>query len=132
MVEQQVDEALMKADRWSKVIALFFAMGTYGLAILLTSNNTFNASVAAFAGIGVRLYIPYHASVSGYGGEQVPSQAHSATGNYHHGAVGAGLVVGSFLALGIMIVEPTYWTALIGGVAGGIVSFLVLRSTLPS
>jgi hypothetical protein len=132
MAEQQVSEALMKADRWSKIAALFFAMGTFALATLLTDDVQFNASVAAFAGIGVRLYIPYHASISGYGGEKMPSQAHPATGNYHHGAVGGGLVVGSFVALAIMAVEPTFMTALVGGVTIGVASFLFLQDKLPS
>lgn len=131
MAEQQVDEALLKADRWSKIVALFFAMGMYGFATLFTNNATLNAAIAAFAAIGVRISIPYFASISGYGLDQAPSQSHAGTGNYHHGAVGGGLIVGSFLALAIMAVE-TPAVAFAAGAAGGVVSVLLLREVLPS
>lgn len=131
MAEQQVSEALMKADRWSKLIALFFAMGMYGFATLFTNNPTLNAAIAALAAIGVRISIPYFVSISGYGLDHVPSQSHPEAGNYHHGAVGSGLVVGSFVALAIMTAEPPY-IAFSGGIAGTVVSVLVLRSVLPT
>jgi len=131
MSEQQVDETLMKADRWSRFIALFFAMGMYGLATLVANNATLNAAIAAFAAIGVRISIPYFASISGYGLNRTPSQSHANTGNYHHGAIGGGLIVGSFLALAIMTVE-TPAIAFAGGAAGGIMSTLLLREVLPS
>ncbi|QSG12618.1 hypothetical protein HSBGL_2211 [Halapricum desulfuricans] len=131
MSNQQVEDALIKVDRWSKIIALFFAMGMFGLATLLADNATLNAAIAAFAAIGVRISIPYFASISGYGLDQAPSQSYADTGNYHHGAVGGGLIVGSFLALAIMTVE-TPAVAFAGGAAGGVVSMLLLREGLPS
>jgi len=130
MADAQVDDSLKRADKWSKIIALFFAMGVFGGATLLTDNVNFNAAVAAFAAIGVRLYIPYHASISA--DASVPSQAMADTGNYHHGAVGGGLVVGSFAALAAMAIEPGFWLALGVGVGAGVLSFLVLRTALPS
>jgi len=130
MADAQVDDSLQRADKWSKIVALFFAMGVFGGATLLTDNVNFNAAVAAFAAIGVRLYIPYHASISA--DASVPSQAMEATGNYHHGAVGGGLVVGSFAALAAMAIEPGFWLALGVGVGAGVLSFLVLRTALPS
>lgn len=132
MAEQQVDERLMKADRWSKVIALFFAMGMYGLGMMLTENITFNAAVAAFAAVGVRISIPYYVGVSEAGLNQVPSQAHPDAGKYHHGAVGGALILGSFVALAAMSVEPSTYPAFGSGIATGIVSFLLLRVVLPS
>lgn len=130
MADAQVDESLQRADKWSKIIALFFAMAVFGLATLLTDNVNFNAAIAAFSAIGVRIYIPYHASLSS--GTGVPSQAIEATGNYHHGAAGGALVVGSFAALAAMVIEPGFLLALGVGVGTGVLSFLVLRTALPS
>lgn len=130
MADQQVSDSLQRVDRLSKIAALFFAMGVFGAATLLTENVQFNASVAAFCGVGARIYIPYHASVSST--ETTTSQALPDTGNYHHGAVGGGLVAGSLVALVAMTVDPSFSLALGIGVAAGILSFLVLRTTLPS
>lgn len=129
MAEQQVDEKLQRADRFSKYAALFGTLALFGVATQLTDNATFNASIAAFAGVGVRLYIPYHASISA---GALPSQAHPMTGDYHHGAVGGGLVVGSIAALGVMVVEPNIWIALGAGLGVSVLSYLVLRTALPS
>jgi hypothetical protein len=130
MADEQVDESLQRADKWSKTIALFAAMGVFGGATLLTDNVNFNAAVAAFAAIGVRLYIPYHASISADADN--PSQAMEATGNYHHGAVGGALVIGSLAALAAMAVEPGFWLALGAGTGSGLLSYLVFRTALPS
>lgn len=130
MADAQVDESLQRADKWSKIIALFFAMGVFGGASFLTDNVNFNAAIAAFSAIGVRIYIPYHASLASDAG--VPSQAFEATGNYHHGAAGGALVVGSFAALAAMVIEPGFLLALGVGVGTGVLSFLVLRTALPS
>lgn len=132
MAEEQVDTELVRIDRWSKILALFVAMGLFALGSLFTSNVQFNASVAAVGGIGIRLYVPYHASRSGYGPDSVPSQAHSETGNYNHGAVGGGLVVGSLAAIGGMTVTSSYYAALAVGLGAAVVTYLSLRAVLPS
>lgn len=129
MSDEEVDPALQRADRWSKIIALGFAIGLFAVATVLTDNVQFNASVSAMGAVGVRIYIPYHASIAGDG--TAPSQAHPDTGNYHHGAVGAGLVAGSLAAIGVMAVEPRYYSALGVGVVTCVVSYLMLRSVLP-
>ncbi|WP_135663177.1 hypothetical protein [Halorhabdus rudnickae] len=131
MADQSVDEALQKADRWSKVIALGVAIAGYVVASQVTANPQFNATIAAFGGIGVRIYVPYHVSVFGSISEKVPSQAHSETGNYHHGAVGAGLIVGSTSALVVMAVLTEYYAALVAGVVIATGTFLALRAYLP-
>lgn len=144
MSNQQVEDALLKADRWSKVIALFFAMGMFGLAILLIEDIQVSAVVAAFSAVGIRIYVPYHVSVFGEDSDGISSQSYELTGNYHHGAVGAALVVASFAALAFLAVEPTVdgasagiaastvYSALGIGIAVGAVVFVVLRNVLPS
>ncbi|MFW6018154.1 MAG: hypothetical protein ACOCPX_04980 [Halapricum sp.] len=144
MSNQQVEKALVKADRWSKVIALFFAMGLFGLSILLLGDLQVSAVIAAFGAVGVRIYVPYHVSVFGEDSDGISSQSYEMTGNYHHGAVGLGLVVASFAGLAFLAVEPTVdaagtgiaagavYSALGLGIAVGALVFVVLRSVLPS
>ncbi len=132
MSNQQVEDSLLKADRWSKAIALFFAMGVFGLATLLTDNVQVNAAIAAFSGVGIRIYVPYHVSVWGEGGDGISSQSYELTGNYHHGAAGIALVAGSLAALAVIVIEPTVYGALGVGLFIGVLTFLGLRSVLPS
>lgn len=132
MAQERVDEELVRIDRLSKLVALFFAIGLFVLASLFTDHVQFNASVAAVGAIGIRLYIPYHASLSGYGPDTVPSEAHPETGNYNHGAVGAGLVVGSFAAIGGMVVGSNYFAGLASGVGVALLTYLVFDRALPS
>lgn len=132
MVERRVDESVIRADRWSKVIALFCAVGTFLLASSLTDDAQFSMIVAAFAGIGVRIYVPYHASVTSSDPEQQPIQAYEGTGNYHQGAVGAGVVVAAFVATVVMVVRPDATLATLAGAGTAVVSFVVLRAALPS
>lgn len=130
MADEQVDESLRRADRLSKVFALFCALGVFVGASLVIENATINAAAAAFVGVGVRIYVPYHASIAT--DEGVPSQAFADTGNYHHGAVGGGLILGAFAALAAMVVEPSVYLALGVGVGTGVLSYLALRTALPS
>jgi hypothetical protein len=132
MAEQQVDESVVKADRWSRIIALLFAAGLFLVAAQLTADPQFNMIVAAFAGVGVRIYIPYHASIRVADPDHKPIQAYEGTGNYHQGATGGALVVASLFALGVMILEPNSMQALAAGGGAGVVSFLLLNQILPS
>jgi hypothetical protein len=130
MSDEQVDESMVRADRLSKVIALFVAIGLFLLGGQLIEDPQFNMITAAFIGIGVRLYVPYHASIT-VARRDEPIQEYAGTGNYHHGAVGAGLVVLSLVAVLAMTIDPAFWQALGVGAAAGLVSVLVLRGILP-
>jgi hypothetical protein len=130
MSDEGPDESMVRADRWSRVIALFAAIGLFLLSGQLIEDLQFGMITAAFIGIGVRFYIPYHASIT-VARRDEPIQEYEGTGNYHHGAVGAGLVVFSLVALLVMSISPGFWQALGVGVAAGLVAFLVLRSVLP-
>lgn len=132
MPEQQVDESVIRADRWSKVLALFFAAGVYLAASQLTGDIQFSMIVAAFAGIGLRIYIPYHASITVSDPDHEPIQAYEGTGNYHQGAVGAAVTLASLLALVVMLIEPNSTPALAAGGGAGVVLFLLLKRFLPS
>jgi putative flippase GtrA len=132
MVEQQVDESVLRADRRSKIIALLFAAGLFLTASWLTADPQFNMIVAAFAGIGLRIYIPYHASIRVSDPDHEPIQAYEGTGNYHQGAAGGALVVASLVALVAMVVELSSMPALAAGGAVGVITFLLLRKILPS
>ena len=132
MAEQQIDESVIRADRWSKIVALFLAIGTFLVAEQLTAETQFNMIVAAFAGIGIRIYIPYHASISVSGPHQKPIQDYENTGNYHQGAVGAAVLIASVSALAVMVIDPNSGQAYLAGGGVGLISFAVLRYLLPS
>ncbi|EMA35324.1 hypothetical protein [Halobiforma nitratireducens] len=132
MAEQQIDESVLKADKWSRIVALFLAIGTFLLAEQLTGEVQFNMIVAAFAGIGVRLYIPYHASIRVTDPEDGSIQDYEGTGNYHQGAVGAAVVIASAMALAVMVSKPNSTQAYLAGGGVGLVSFVLLRYVLPS
>lgn len=130
MSDEQVDKSMVRADRWSRVIALLAAIGLFLLSGQLIEDLQFSMVTAAFVGIGVRFYIPYHASIT-VARRDDPIHEYKGTGNYHHGAAGVGLVVFSLVALFAMTINPEFWQALGVGVAAGLVAFLVLRSVLP-
>lgn len=130
MAQQDVDDSVLRADRYSKIIALFFAVGVWGLTSFLTPDRLFNMTIAAVAGIGIRLYIPYHASVLMGDSESVPVRDYEGTGGYHHGAVGGGLVVGSLVAIGVMTARPVYSAAMMAGIATTAASYMLFRSLL--
>jgi hypothetical protein len=131
MAEQQVDDSLLKIDRWSKVAAIFVALGMYVAGIVLTGDYSFAAIIAAFVGIGVRIYAPYYASrrASDSAGSDLEDIA--LTGNYHHGAVGIALVVGPIVTLVIGLIEPDNNIAYAAGAFFTVLTFTVLRVALP-
>ena len=131
MTEQQVDDSLLKLDRWSKVAAIFVALGMYVAGIVLTGDYSFSAIVAAFVGIGVRIYIPYHASRSASDTAGSGLEELALTGNYHHGAVGIALVVGPFVTLVVGLIEPNNNLAYAAGGFSTVLTFIVFRFALP-
>jgi hypothetical protein len=129
--EPQMAESVLTADRWSKIAGLVVAICVFVLAQLTTSDTQFNAIVAAVAGIGIRIYIPYHASLSVTDPDAMSIASHPETGDYHYGAVGLALLVAPFVALGVMIAVASFNLAIVVGILGGLVAFVVLRSVLP-
>lgn len=132
MSDQEVDDSVIKADHWSKIIALFVAIGIYLVGAQLTNDGHFSMIVAAFTGIGVRIYIPYHASILVSDPDHKPIQAYEGSGNYHQGAVGAAVVIASLAALVVMLIEANSTTAFVAGTVVAIASFLLFRLVLPS
>ncbi len=129
--EPQMAESVLTADRWSKIVGLFVAVGVFAAAQLATNDPQFNAIVAAVAGIGTRIYIPYHASrgVTDPGAMSIAS--HPETGDYHYGAVGLALLCAPVVALAAMVAVGEFNTAVLVGAAVGLAVYAVLRSTLP-
>lgn len=132
MTEQQFDESVVTADRWSKVIALGVAVAVFLLARQVSGDVQFGSIVAAIAAIGARLYIPYHASMNVPASERTSLSAHPNTGNYHHGAAGLALVGASIVALVAFVVVHSFLTAVGVGVVCGILCYLTFKSLLPS
>lgn len=132
MPEQPFHESVVTADKWSKVIALLVAIAIFLVARELVADVQFVSIVAATAAIGVRLYIPHHASVRVPEADRTPLHEHPVTGNYHHGAAGISLVVVSFVALGTYLLIHAFLTAIGIGVISGGLGYLVFSSVLPS
>lgn len=131
MSEEQVHDALLRADRLSKVIALLTALGFFLVAAVLVADTMFNMIVAAFVGIGTRIYIPYHVSIRNPAVDK-SIQEFEGTGNYHQGAFGAAVVIASVCALAAAVGGIGSWPAYGVGAAAGLLSFFALRSQLPA
>lgn len=129
--DPQVAESVLTADRRSKIAGLFVAIGVFVIAQLTTSNPQFNATIAAVAGIGIRIYIPYHASRAVTDPDAMSIASHPETGNYHYGAVGLALLAVSLVGFVAMAVTGRFSVSFGAGVAGGIVSYAGLRLVLP-
>ena len=136
MPDSEAEETLVRADRLSKVVALFVAIAVFLAASSLTGEALFAMTVAAFAGIGARIYVPYHASVTVSDPDPDPDpkpiREFEGTGNYHQGAFGVALVLGAVAALASMVVLGDTWRALGAGLGAAVVLFSLLRTVLPS
>jgi len=131
MSDVQFSQRVRKANKWSKVIALFAALGMLGGAVWATGDIQMSSIVAAAMGIGVRFFIPYQASMSVPADERVGLESHPATGNYHLGAAGGGLVVASLVTVGQMAVQGYGLLTLWAGGGALVISFFVLSELLP-
>lgn len=132
MPDKEFDDSVVTADKWSRMIALFVAIGAFLLALELTDDLQFSSVVAAVAGIGSRMYIPYHASLRVPEDDRLPIHEHPMTGNYNHGAAGLALLVTSVVSLGVFLFGHGFVTAVGVGIGSGVISYFVLRSLLPT
>ncbi|WP_418284664.1 hypothetical protein [Halorubrum sp. DTA46] len=132
MSEQQFHDSVVKADKWSKVIALFVAIGVFLLAREVVADVQFVSIIAATAAIGVRLYIPHYASTRVPDADRMPLHDHPVTGNYHHGAAGLALIASSAVAFVTYLVLHAFLTAVGVGVISGALAYVVLSSVLSS
>ena len=132
MSEQSFHESVVAADKRSKVLALFVAIGVFLAVLRLVDDVQFSSIVAATAGIGTRLYVPYHASIRVPETERTPLGEHPATGEYHHGAAGIALVIASLAAIVVFGLGHGLITAVGVGAISGSVAYVMLASALPS
>ncbi|MFC5279449.1 hypothetical protein ACFPM1_11880 [Halorubrum rubrum] len=132
MSEGSFHESVVAADRWSKVLALVVAIGVFLAVRELIGDVQFSSIVAATAGIGTRLYVPYHASVRVPEPDRRPLRDHPTAGNYHHGAAGLALVAASAVAVGSFGLGHGFVTAVGVGVISGSVAYLLCASALPT
>jgi hypothetical protein len=132
MSEPEFDESVVRADKRSKALALVVAIAAFLLVRELVVDVQFASIVAATAGIGTRLYIPYHASVRLPESDRTSLSEHPTVGAYHHGAAGIGLVVLSVVAVAAFAVTQAFVTSVGIGIIGGVVSYVGLSSVLPT
>jgi hypothetical protein len=132
MSEPEFDESVVKADKRSKAVALIVAIAVFLLVRELVVDVQFASIVAATAGVGTRLYIPYHASVRVPDSDRTSLSEHPAAGAYHHGAAGIGLAVLSVVAVAAFAFTHGFVTSVGVGIIAGIVSYVGLASALPT
>ncbi|ELZ40361.1 hypothetical protein C463_15620 [Halorubrum californiense DSM 19288] len=132
MSESEFDESVVKADKRSKAIALIVAIAAFLLVRELVADVQFASIAAATAGIGVRLYVPYHASVRVPESERTSLSEHPTTGAYNHGAAGIGLVLLSVVAVVAFAFTQGFVTSVGVGIIAGVVSYVGLSSALPT
>ncbi|WP_128224491.1 hypothetical protein [Halobacteriaceae bacterium SHR40] len=130
MSETGIADSVERADRLSKVIALLFALGVYYLIFLATDEVRFSMIIAAVSAIGVRFYIPYHASVQLTDTDEGGIHDHPATGDYNHGAVAVACFLGPALAVALLLVSSDTAVALYGGIGFSVVTYLIFRRIL--
>lgn len=130
-MSDEVDESVRKADRWSRVIGLFVALGVYFGALHLTADVQLSMIAAAVTAIGARIYIPYHASMRISGGKGTDLAELPLTGGYHYGAVGLALVVGPLVMIAVRVFEADSVITLGAGGLTALLTFLVVRAVLP-
>ncbi|OYR48762.1 hypothetical protein DJ73_18960 [Halorubrum sp. Ea1] len=132
MSEPEFDESVVKADKRSKAVALIVAIAAFLVVRELVVDVQFASIVAATAGVGVRLYVPYHASVRVPESDRKSLSDHPTVGAYHHGAAGIGLVVLSVIAVAAFAFTQGFVTSVGVGIIAGVVAYVVLSSTLPA
>ncbi|WP_144920609.1 hypothetical protein [Halorubrum salsamenti] len=132
MSEPEFDESVVRADKRSKAVALIVAIAAFLLARELVVDVQFASIVAAAAGVGARLYIPYHASVRVPESDRTSLGEHPTVGAYHHGAAGVGLAVLSVVAVAAFAFTQGFVTSVGVGIIAGVVSYVVLASVLPA
>ena len=132
MSEPEFDESVVRADKRSKVVALIVAIAAFLVVRELVVDVQFASIVAATAGIGTRLYIPYHASVRVPEADRTSLSKHPTVGAYHHGAAGIGAVLLSVVAVAVFVFTQEIVTSVGVGIIAGVVSYVILSSALPS
>ncbi|MFC7186945.1 hypothetical protein [Halorubrum yunnanense] len=131
MSEPEFDKSVVRADKWSKVVALLVAIAAFLIVRELVIDVQFASIAAATAGIGTRLYIPYHASVRVPESDRTSISEHPMAGAYHHGAAGIGLVVLSIVAVTAFAFTQGFVTSIGIGIIAGVGLYVVLSSVLP-
>jgi hypothetical protein len=131
MSDVEFSARLQKADRWSRVVALLVAMVVFAGGLWLTAAPQFSSITAAFAGIGTRFFIPYRVSLSIPADERTSIEADPTAGNFHHGAVGGALMVGSLATVGLMIAALDSTPSLVIGGVLTAMAYVALDELLP-
>jgi hypothetical protein len=131
MSDVQLSDRMIRADRLSKVLALVVAMVFFVGSLWLTEAQYISSIAAAGVGIGARFLLPYGVSLTVPEGEGVSIEDHPGTGNYHHGAVGAALLLGSLVMVGVLAeTGETNLTLALGLIAMGFL-FVIFSELLP-
>lgn len=130
-MSEENQAVMLKADRWSKIAAIFTALGTYIGGSLLVGDVAVALLLAALVGIGTRLAVPYYASRATTEGEGSAMSEYPMAGDYNHGAVGGALVIGPVFTILLSQLESQLSVLLSVGAMATLLTFAVLQFALP-
>lgn len=131
MSEFEFSNRVKTADKWSWIASTLVTVLFFTASLLITMDAEFSAVVAAGVGIGMQFLLPYYVSISVPAEERQSLAEHPTADNFHHGAVGGALVLGSVGGFGTMLVTADQNISLLTGCFLAFVTFFALRGTLP-
>ncbi|QSG03039.1 hypothetical protein [Natranaeroarchaeum sulfidigenes] len=131
MSEYEFSNRVKTADKWSWIVSTLVTVVFFTASLLITMHAEFSAVVAAGVGIGVQFLLPYYASISVPAEQRQSLADHPTADNFHHGAVGGGLLLGSIAGFVTMVVTTDHNISLLTGCFLAFVGFFALRGTLP-
>lgn len=131
MSEIEFSDRVKKADQWSWVVSTLVTIVFFGVSLWLTLNVQFSAVVGAFTGIGLQFLIPYYASITTPADERQSLADHSTADDFHHGAAGSILIIGSVTAFLVMYFSENQNIALLVGGVLAAVLYIPIARTLP-
>jgi len=131
MADLEFSDRVQRWNRLSKPIALIAALAVFIGGDQLVASQGISMITAAVVGIGVRWFVVYWASMTIPVEERVSIEAHPSAGEFHHGAVAAGLIVGSFIMVGTMSMTVNTNLSLLVGILSMVVFSFVFWQVLP-
>lgn len=131
MSDVEFSQRVQRADQWSWVVSTLVTIVFFTVSIWLTLNVQFSAVVSAGTGIGVQFLLPYYASISVPVDQRQSLEDHPTADDFHHGAAGGSLIIGSVIAFIAMYVTAESTGSLLIGGLWFVVSFVLLKRRLP-
>ncbi|MCL9814000.1 hypothetical protein [Natranaeroarchaeum aerophilus] len=131
MSEYKFSNRVKIADKWSWVVSTLVTVVFFTASLLLTMHAEFSAIVAAGVGISIQFLLPYYVSMAVPADERQSLADHPTADDFHHGAVGGALLLGSLGGFVTMLVTTDLNISLLTGCFLAVIGFMPLRGMLP-